>query len=90
MAVVHSTAVVCAIATSLQLFSKVDLQTVLKAARWSSGGGGGNVYFILLARQVSKQTVYTFISVMSYELFVIICNTIEFSGEKLNSVKIIG
>ena len=27
-----------AVATSLQLFNKVDLQTVMKAGRWSSGG----------------------------------------------------
>ena len=29
---------VCAVATSLKLFKKVDLQAVLKAGRWSSGG----------------------------------------------------
>ena len=29
---------VCAVATSLQLFNKVDLQAVMKAERWSSGG----------------------------------------------------
>ena len=27
-----------AVATSLQLFNKVDLQAVMKAGRWSSGG----------------------------------------------------
>ena len=34
-----------AVATSLQLFNRVDLQTVMKARRWSSGGT-----FFLLAR----------------------------------------
>ena len=30
--------VVSAVATSLQLFNKVDLQAVMKTGRWSSGG----------------------------------------------------
>ena len=29
---------VCGVATSLQLFNKVDIQAVIKAGRWSSGG----------------------------------------------------
>ena len=29
---------VCAVATSLQLFYKVELQTVMKAGSWLSGG----------------------------------------------------
>ena len=33
-----------AVATSLQLFNKVDLQTVIKARRWSSGGTFSSFY----------------------------------------------
>ena len=34
-----------AVATSLQLFNKADLQAVMKAGRWSSGG----TFYILLS-----------------------------------------
>ena len=35
---------VSAVATSSQLFNKVDLQTVMKAGRWSSGGTFASFY----------------------------------------------
>ena len=44
---------VCAVATSLQLFNKVDLQAGMKAGRWSSGGT-----FTSFETCVNKLTVY--------------------------------
>ena len=41
-----------AMATSLQLFNKVDLQTVVKAGRWSSGGTFTSFYLRDLCPQV--------------------------------------
>ena len=40
-----------AVATSLQLFNKVDLQTVMKAGRWSSGGTFTSFYLRDLCQQ---------------------------------------
>ena len=40
-----------AVATSLQLFNKVDLQTVMKAGRWSSGGTFTSIYLSDLCPQ---------------------------------------
>ena len=44
----------CAVATSLQLFSKVGLQSVMKAGRWSSGGTFTSFYFRDLCTQADS------------------------------------
>ena len=43
-----------AVATSLQLFNKVDLQAVMKAGRWSSGGTFRSFYFRDLCSQADS------------------------------------
>ena len=43
-----------AVATSLQLFNKVDLQTVIKAGRWSSGGTFTSFYLRDLCPQADS------------------------------------
>ena len=43
-----------AVATSLQLFNKVDLQAVMKAGRWSSGGTFTSFYLRDLCRQADS------------------------------------
>ena len=43
-----------AVATSLQLFNKVDLQTVMKAGRWSSGGTFTSFYLRDLCPQADS------------------------------------
>ena len=43
-----------AVATSLQLFNKVDLQTVMKARRWSSGGTVTSFYLRDLCHQADR------------------------------------
>ena len=43
-----------AVATSLQLFNKVDLQAVLKAGRWSSGGTFTSFYLRDLCPQADS------------------------------------
>ena len=42
------------VATSLQLFYKVDLQTVMKAGRWSSGGTFTSFYLNDLCPQADS------------------------------------
>ena len=43
-----------AVATSLQLFNKVDLQAVMKAERWSSGGTFTSFYLRDLCPQADS------------------------------------
>ena len=43
-----------AVATSLQLFNKVDLQTVMKAGRWSNGGTFTSFYLRDLCPQADS------------------------------------
>ena len=47
---------VCVVATSLQLFNKVDLQAVMKAGRWSSGGTFTSFYLRDLCPQADKRS----------------------------------
>ena len=43
-----------AVATSLQLFNKADLQAVMKAGRWSSGGTFTSFYLRDLCQQADS------------------------------------
>ena len=43
-----------AVATSLQLFNKADLQAVMKAGRWSSGGTSTSFYLRDLCPQADS------------------------------------
>ena len=43
-----------AVATSFQLFNKVDLQVVMKAGRWSSGGTFTSFYLLDLCPQADS------------------------------------
>ena len=43
-----------AVATSLQLFNKVDLHSVMKAGRWSSGGTFTSFYLRVLCPQADS------------------------------------
>ena len=45
---------VCAVATSLQVFNKLDLQAVMKAERWSSGGTFTSFYLRDLCPQADS------------------------------------
>ena len=45
---------VCAVATSLQLFNKADLQAIMKAGRWSSGGTFTSFYLKDLCPQADS------------------------------------
>ena len=45
---------VCTVATSLQLFNRVDLQAVMKAGRWSSGGTFTSFYLRDLCPQADS------------------------------------
>ena len=45
---------VCAVATSLQLFSKVDLQAVMEVRRWFSGGTFTSFYLQNLCPQADS------------------------------------